>query len=387
MNVSALSSSGRSPPPCSRSPSCSGGARLFLALRLGAAAGRFPDDPGHDAAAGRQSRHDGAARHRAAGAPARADPLAADDDLVIVLRPLGGDAAVRPQPRHRRRRAGRAGGDQRRRLDPAEEPALPARLLQGEPGRHRRHHRGPDLQDDLHPPDVGSRRYADRPAAQPARRRRPRRDPGRPEARRSHPGRPIAPRRLRDRHGGSAQRRSPTPTSRAPRVRSTAPAILCDRRQRPAGSGRRLQAGGHHLPQRRARPHRRRGGRGGRPGERPRRRLVSGHARDHRRRAAPARRQRGADGRQHQGRAHQAEDVPAGRRRADVVSDRTGTIRASIADVQFTLLLSVALVVLVVLVFLRSCARRSSPASPCRCRSWRPLARCTISASASTTCR
>ena len=37
-----------------------------------------------------------------------------------------------------------------------------------------------------------------------------------------------------------------------------------------------------------------------------------------------------------------------------IVSDRTGTIKASIADVQFTLVLSVILVVLVVLVFLRS---------------------------------
>jgi multidrug efflux pump len=37
-----------------------------------------------------------------------------------------------------------------------------------------------------------------------------------------------------------------------------------------------------------------------------------------------------------------------------VVSDRTGTIRASVRDVQFTLCLSVALVVLVVLLFLRS---------------------------------
>ncbi len=37
-----------------------------------------------------------------------------------------------------------------------------------------------------------------------------------------------------------------------------------------------------------------------------------------------------------------------------IVSDRTGTIRASVRDVQFTLLLSVALVVMVVLLFLRS---------------------------------
>jgi multidrug efflux pump len=40
--------------------------------------------------------------------------------------------------------------------------------------------------------------------------------------------------------------------------------------------------------------------------------------------------------------------------RLTVVSDRTGTIRASVRDVQFTLCLSVALVVLVVLIFLRS---------------------------------
>ncbi|HEX6001258.1 MAG TPA: efflux RND transporter permease subunit [Hyphomicrobiaceae bacterium] len=40
--------------------------------------------------------------------------------------------------------------------------------------------------------------------------------------------------------------------------------------------------------------------------------------------------------------------------RLSIVSDRTGTIRASVDDVQFTLMLSVALVVLVVLLFLRT---------------------------------
>src|SRR4029077_8847045 len=38
----------------------------------------------------------------------------------------------------------------------------------------------------------------------------------------------------------------------------------------------------------------------------------------------------------------------------DVISDRTQTIRASIDDVQFTLLLTIALVVMVIFVFLRS---------------------------------
>src|SRR6202049_607786 len=45
--------------------------------------------------------------------------------------------------------------------------------------------------------------------------------------------------------------------------------------------------------------------------------------------------------------------IPAGVN-LTVVSDRTGTIRASVHDVQFTLVLSVALVVLVVLLFLRT---------------------------------
>ena len=38
----------------------------------------------------------------------------------------------------------------------------------------------------------------------------------------------------------------------------------------------------------------------------------------------------------------------------DVISDRTQTIRASVADVQFTLMLTVALVVMVIFIFLRS---------------------------------
>ena len=38
----------------------------------------------------------------------------------------------------------------------------------------------------------------------------------------------------------------------------------------------------------------------------------------------------------------------------DVISDRTITIRASVFDVEFTLLLTIALVVLVILMFLRN---------------------------------
>ena len=51
-------------------------ARLLVAAGLVAAAGRFPDHPGDDAAAGRQPRDDGQPGHGAARAPARADPVA-----------------------------------------------------------------------------------------------------------------------------------------------------------------------------------------------------------------------------------------------------------------------------------------------------------------------
>src|SRR6185295_14369841 len=40
--------------------------------------------------------------------------------------------------------------------------------------------------------------------------------------------------------------------------------------------------------------------------------------------------------------------------KVNVISDRTQTIRASVADVQFTLLLTVILVVMVIFVFLRN---------------------------------
>ena len=57
--------------------------RLLVAAGLVAAAGRFPDHPGHDAAAGRQPRNDGQPRHGPARAPVRADPVAGDHDVVV----------------------------------------------------------------------------------------------------------------------------------------------------------------------------------------------------------------------------------------------------------------------------------------------------------------
>jgi len=51
-----------------------------------------------------------------------------------------------------------------------------------------------------------------------------------------------------------------------------------------------------------------------------------------------------------------------------ILADRTETVRASVEDVQFTLVLTVLLVIAVIYVFLRSLRRPSSPAWRCRFR-------------------
>ena len=58
-------------------------------------------------------------------------------------------AAVRSQPRHRRRHPGRAGRDQRRRRRAAEEPAVSADLRQGESGGCAGPDAGADVGDDF----------------------------------------------------------------------------------------------------------------------------------------------------------------------------------------------------------------------------------------------
>jgi len=52
-----------------------------------------------------------------------------------------------------------------------------------------------------------------------------------------------------------------------------------------------------------------------------------------------------------------------------VVTDRTTSIRASVRDVEFELLLAIALVVMVIFLFLRSLAQPSSRVSLFRCPS------------------
>jgi HAE1 family hydrophobic/amphiphilic exporter-1 len=54
--------------------------------------------------------------------------------------------------------------------------------------------------------------------------------------------------------------------------------------------------------------------------------------------------------------------------KVSIISDRTQTIRASVADVQFTLMLTVVLVVMVISCSCATSGRRSSRQSPCRSR-------------------
>ena len=87
--------------------------RLFQIAGVAAAASRFSDHLGHRDAARRQPRNRGHQRRRAARAPSRPDRRRHRNDLAKRHRTGPHHAAVRHQPRHRRRRARRPGGDQR----------------------------------------------------------------------------------------------------------------------------------------------------------------------------------------------------------------------------------------------------------------------------------
>jgi len=58
--------------------------------------------------------------------------------------------------------------------------------------------------------------------------------------------------------------------------------------------------------------------------------------------------------------------------KVDKVADRTTTIKASVHDVEFTLVLTIALVVMVIFLFLRTAWATIIPGSRCRCRCWEP---------------
>ena len=89
-------------------------ARLHPTAGVAAAAGRFSQHLGFGHHAGGEPRHDGEFGRRAARAPSRPDRRRQRDDLDEFARLDPHSAAIRPRPRHRRRGARRAGGDQRR---------------------------------------------------------------------------------------------------------------------------------------------------------------------------------------------------------------------------------------------------------------------------------
>ena len=67
------------------------------------------------------------------------------DDVYQLARGHDDRAAVRPRPEHRRRRARRPGGHQRRARPAAAQPAEQSELSQGQPGRRARHDPGHDV--------------------------------------------------------------------------------------------------------------------------------------------------------------------------------------------------------------------------------------------------
>ena len=137
---------------------------------------------------------------------------------------------------------------------------------------------------------------------------------------------------------------------------------LADLRQRPGEDGGRVPAADRRLPQRRAGAALRRR-RGRRLGAGPaQRRLGQRQAVGAAHHQPPAERQHHRDGRPRHARCCRS---CARRSRARSTStsamERTTTIRASLRDVERTLVIAIVLVILVVFLFLRNCARDADP--------------------------
>src|SRR6516162_215455 len=329
-------------------------ARLYVAAGLLAAAGRFPHHSGHDPASGRQPRRDGVAGDGAARAQFRADSFAPADDVFELVRHQPDHAAVRAQPRHRCGCAGHPGGDQCFGSNAAEKSALPAGLFQGEPrrcadgdaGDHLRHHLAARAQRRRrHPAGAAAERTFRRWA-----RHRPRQYP----TCHPHPGGPVSACQLRHLARGPAQRDHCGECRRAKGAldgahqsytiaandqltaadayrniivtyRNTAPVLLRDVADVVDGLENSKVAGFYQ----------------GMPAV-----------------VVDIQRQPGANVIETVRRINNElpklqRSMPIGAT-LTVVHDATASIRASVRDVQFTLILSVALVITVVLIFLRT---------------------------------
>ena len=151
--------------------------------------------------------------------------------------------AVRPQPRHRRRRARRAGGDQCGARRPADEPALQPDLPQGQSGRRADPDPGADLRHAA--PGPALRRRLHRAGAEAVAGRRRRRGHGRRQlaaggARRAQSAGAVQIRhraRGRARRARVGQRPQPEGRDRGRRPRTTR-STPTTRRTRPPNTAR-----------------------------------------------------------------------------------------------------------------------------------------------------
>ena len=121
--------------------------RLSRASCFRTPASRLSDDSGLDVLSRRESRRDDLLRHRADGASVRTNPRTAADELHQLLRRIDDHAAVRSEAGHRRRRAGSAGGDQRRGEFSAARSSQSADLQQSQPRRYTDPHSRIDIDD------------------------------------------------------------------------------------------------------------------------------------------------------------------------------------------------------------------------------------------------
>ena len=203
------------------------------------------------------------------GAAIRPDGESQPDDVAKLRRLVGHHVEVRPRHRPRHRRAGSAGGDQRRRQSFARRPAGAADLRQGQSGRRA----DPDARRRFERDEADRRRrhHRDPPRAEivGASRRRAGLDLGGTAALRPHPrqsARPFFGRRQSRRFAHDdqqPQRQHAQGKFRRPR------ASLGDQRQRSDPRSERLRQVGHRLPQRRADPALRRRDRRDRAREQP----------------------------------------------------------------------------------------------------------------------
>ena len=142
------------------------------------------------------------------------------DDIVQFARLDAHHAAIRPEPRHRRRRARRAGGDQRRTQPAAFRIAQQSDLPQGQSRRRADHDPGAYLRDDDAGADV--RRRVDDPRAEAVAGHRRRAGQRRRQlaAGRARRAQPRVAEQIRRRIRAGAQRRSPRRTRTGRRARS-----------------------------------------------------------------------------------------------------------------------------------------------------------------------